>query len=71
MYLTLSSVPKPSHEVISTDLLNPHQILPAVFAWWLMRDSVKEKSMVSLRTDAECPSLSPDQTETSSPAVVG
>ena len=29
---------------------------------WLMRGSIKEKSMVSLRTDAECPSLSPDQT---------
>ncbi len=28
---------------------------------WLMRGSTKEKSMVSLRTDAECPSLSPDQ----------
>ena len=30
---------------------------------WLMRGSIKEKSMVSLRTDAECPSLSPDQTK--------
>jgi hypothetical protein len=29
---------------------------------WLMRGSIREKSMVSLRTDAECPSLSPDQT---------
>ncbi len=29
---------------------------------WLMRGSLKTKSMISLRTDAECPSLSPDQT---------
>jgi hypothetical protein len=29
---------------------------------WLMRGSLKEKRLVSLRTDAECPSLSPDQT---------
>ena len=28
---------------------------------WLMRGSIREKSMVSLRTDAECPSLSPGQ----------
>jgi hypothetical protein len=30
---------------------------------WLMRGSLKTKSMISLRTDAECPSLSPDQTK--------
>ena len=30
---------------------------------WLMRGSLKGKSMISLRTDAECPSLSPDQTK--------
>ena len=30
---------------------------------WLMRGSLKTKSMTSLRTDAECPSLSPDQTK--------
>jgi hypothetical protein len=30
---------------------------------WLMRGSLKGKSMHSLRTDAECPSLSPDQTK--------
>jgi hypothetical protein len=30
---------------------------------WLMRGSLKSKSMVSLRADAECPSLSPDQTK--------
>ena len=30
---------------------------------WLMRGSLKAKSMVSLRTEAECPSLSPDQTK--------
>ena len=30
---------------------------------WLMRGSLRAKSMVSLRTDAECPSLSPDQTK--------
>jgi hypothetical protein len=30
---------------------------------WLMRGSLKGKSMNSLRTDAECPSLSPDQTK--------
>jgi hypothetical protein len=30
---------------------------------WLMRGSLKGKSMTSLRTDAECPSLSPDQTK--------
>jgi hypothetical protein len=30
---------------------------------WLMRGSVKTKSMISLRTDAECPSLSPHQTK--------
>lgn len=30
---------------------------------WLMRGSIKGKSMISLRTDAECPSLSPDQTK--------
>jgi Tol biopolymer transport system component len=30
---------------------------------WLMRGSLKAKSLVSLRTDAECPSLSPDQTK--------
>jgi hypothetical protein len=28
---------------------------------WLMRGSLKARSMVSLRTDAECPSLSPDR----------
>ena len=27
---------------------------------WLMRGSIKDKTMTSLRTDAECPSLSPD-----------
>jgi hypothetical protein len=32
-------------------------------ATWLMRGSLKTKSMISLRTDAECPSLSPDQTK--------
>jgi hypothetical protein len=30
---------------------------------WLMRGSLKGKSMISLHTDAECPSLSPDQTK--------
>jgi hypothetical protein len=30
---------------------------------WLMRGSLKGKSMNSLRTDAECPSLSPNQTK--------
>jgi hypothetical protein len=30
---------------------------------WLMRGSLKGRSMNSLRTDAECPSLSPDQTK--------
>jgi hypothetical protein len=30
---------------------------------WLMRGSLRAKSLVSLRTDAECPSLSPDQTK--------
>jgi hypothetical protein len=30
---------------------------------WMMRGSLKTKSMVSLRTDAECPSMSPDQTK--------
>jgi Tol biopolymer transport system component len=30
---------------------------------WLMRGSLKGESMKSLRTDAECPSLSPDQTK--------
>jgi hypothetical protein len=30
---------------------------------WLMRGSLKAKSMIALRTDAECPSLSPDQTK--------
>jgi hypothetical protein len=30
---------------------------------WLMRGSLKGKSMSSLRTNAECPSLSPDQTK--------
>lgn len=30
---------------------------------WLMRGSLKAKSMMSLRTNAECPSLSPDQTK--------
>jgi hypothetical protein len=30
---------------------------------WLMRGSLKTKSMTSLQTDAECPSLSPDQTK--------
>jgi hypothetical protein len=30
---------------------------------WLMRGSLKTKSLISLRTDAECPSLSPDQTK--------
>jgi hypothetical protein len=30
---------------------------------WLMRGSLKGKSMTSLRTNVECPSLSPDQTK--------
>jgi hypothetical protein len=30
---------------------------------WLMCGSLKGRSMISLRTDAECPSLSPDQTK--------
>jgi hypothetical protein len=30
---------------------------------WLMRGSLKSKSMISLGTDAECPSISPDQTK--------
>ena len=30
---------------------------------WLMRGSLKTKSMISLRTDAECPSFSPDETK--------
>jgi hypothetical protein len=30
---------------------------------WLMRGSIKGKNMISLRTDAECPSLSPDQSK--------
>jgi hypothetical protein len=30
---------------------------------WLMRGSLKSKSMISLGTNAECPSLSPDQTK--------
>jgi hypothetical protein len=30
---------------------------------WLMRGSLKGRSMNSLRTDAECPSLSPDRTK--------
>jgi hypothetical protein len=30
---------------------------------WLMRGSLKAESMMSLRTNAECPSLSPDQTK--------
>ena len=37
-------------------------VTPAsVASSWLMRGSIKEKSMVSLRTDAECQSLSPGQ----------
>lgn len=30
---------------------------------WLMRGSLSAKKLTSLRTDAECPSLSPDETE--------
>src|SRR5688572_23253032 len=45
MFVSLRSVPKPSHGVA-----------------WLMRGAIEEKSMVSLRTDAECSSSSPDQT---------
>jgi Tol biopolymer transport system component len=36
---------------------------PSGSTTWLMRGSLKGKSMISLRTNAECPSLSPDQTK--------